>query len=63
MVSKRVTMQDTSLEIDLAPELDNLVSQAKQVNLSEYKIIENEWAKALENGKKVTVDIGINYSG
>ena len=44
-----------------SPELDNLVSQAKNVNLSEYKVIENQWAKALENGQKVTVDININY--
>ena len=44
-----------------SPELDNLVSQAKQVNLSEFKAIESEWAKALENGRKVTVDIHINY--
>ena len=46
-----------------SPELDNLVSQARQVNLSEFKVIENEWAKALENGKKVMTDIDINYSG
>ncbi|GAA0086305.1 hypothetical protein UT300007_27440 [Clostridium sp. CTA-7] len=45
-----------------SPELDNLVSQARKVNLSEYKIIENQWAKALEKGQKVTVDINIKYS-
>ena len=45
-----------------SPELDNLVSQAQRVNQSEFKIIENEWAKALENGQKVTVDIDINYA-
>ena len=45
-----------------SPELDNLVSQAQRVNLSEYKIIENEWARALDRGDKVTVDIHINYS-
>ena len=44
-----------------SPELDNLVSQAKNVNLSEFKVIENQWAKALENGQKVTVDIDVNY--
>ncbi len=44
-----------------SPDLDNLVSQAKNVNLSEFKVIENQWAKALENGQKVTVDIVINY--
>lgn len=46
-----------------SPELDNLVSQAKQVNLSEFKIIENEWARALGDGKTVTVDIEIYYNG
>ena len=44
-----------------SPELDNLVSQAKNVNVSEFKVIENQWAKALENGQKVTVGININY--
>ena len=42
-------------------ELDNLVSQARRVNLSEYKVIENQWANALENGKKVSVNIDIKY--
>ena len=44
-----------------SPELDNLVSQAKNVNLSEYKVLENQWAKALEKGQKVTVNIDIHY--
>lgn len=44
-----------------SPELDNLVSQAQKVNLSEYKILENQWAKALENGQKVSVNIDIHY--
>jgi len=30
-------------------------------NLSEFKVIENQWVKALKNGQKVTVDIVINY--
>ena len=34
------------------PKLDNLVSQAQRVNQSDYNIIENQWAKAIENGKK-----------
>ena len=42
-------------------ELDNLVSQAKNVNMSEYKVIENQWAAALKNGQKVSVKIDINY--
>ena len=45
-----------------SPELDNLVSQAKNVNLSEYRRIENRWAKALKNGQKVTVSIDIHYN-
>ena len=42
-------------------DLDNLVSQARRVNLSEYRKIENQWEKAIHEGKKVTVDIKINY--
>ena len=44
-----------------SPELDNLVSQAQKVNLSEYKILENQWATALENGSEVIVDLKIVY--
>ena len=44
-----------------SPELDNLVSQAKNVNMSEYKVIENQWAAALKNGQKVSVKIDIKY--
>ena len=47
-----------------SPELDNLVSQAKKVNLSEFKKIENKWAEALKPPpQEVTVDIKINYDG
>ena len=46
-----------------SPELDNLVSQLSDVNLSSYKKIENQWAKAIEEGKKVSVDVKINYTG
>ena len=45
-----------------SPELDNLVSQAQRVNSSEYKAIENEWARALKDGKVVSVDIQIHYA-
>ena len=31
--------------------------------LSEYKRIENEWAKAIREGKKVTTDVKILYEG
>lgn len=44
-----------------SPKLDNLVSQAETVNVGEYKVIENRWARALSNGQNVKVDININY--
>ena len=44
-----------------SPELDNLVSQAKEVNWGEYRVIENQWARALKNGQKVTVNIDVKY--
>lgn len=44
-----------------SPEIDNLVSQASNVNLSQYKIIENEWANAIDTGKKVSTNVTINY--
>jgi len=44
-----------------SPKLDNLVSQAKDVNLKDYKHIENDWDKAIKQGEKVTVDIKIGY--
>ena len=48
-----------------SPELDNLVSQAKDVNLKEYRRIERDWADALKSNppKKVEVDVKINYQG
>ncbi|WP_144572643.1 DNA/RNA non-specific endonuclease [Bacillus paramycoides] len=48
-----------------SPKIDNLVSQLSDVNLKEYKKIEEEWAKALkaEPPKEVTVDVEIIYSG
>ena len=45
-----------------SPKLDNLVSQARRVNQSEFKILENQWMKALKNNNKVSVDITINYA-
>jgi hypothetical protein len=45
-----------------SPELDNLVSQAKRVNQSELKVLENHWASALSKKQKVAVDITINYT-
>ncbi|WP_434776871.1 DNA/RNA non-specific endonuclease [Neisseria sp. Ec49-e6-T10] len=46
-----------------SPELDNLVSQLSEVNLSSYKRLENLWAKALQEGKEVSVSVKINYDG
>lgn len=44
-----------------SPELDNLVSQAKSVNMSEYRRMENQWATALKKGEKVKVKIKLDY--
>ncbi|WP_238140712.1 DNA/RNA non-specific endonuclease [Streptococcus suis] len=46
-----------------SPEIDNLVSQLSEVNLSDYKKLENQWAKALEEGKKISVNVKVNYVG
>ena len=46
-----------------SPDIDNEVSQSKLVNLSEYKKIENKWAKALKQGKNVSVSIEVQYEG
>ncbi|MED4534008.1 T7SS effector LXG polymorphic toxin [Metabacillus fastidiosus] len=47
-----------------SPKIDNLVSQLSDVNLKQYKKIEDEWAAALKETppKKVTVDVEIIYS-
>lgn len=41
--------------------LDNLVAMSAELNQGAYKKLENMWAKALEEGKKVFVDIKPNY--
>ncbi|WP_219649729.1 DNA/RNA non-specific endonuclease [Clostridium sporogenes] len=46
-----------------SPKIDNLVSQLEKVNKSQYKKIENQWARALEEGKNVKVNIEIKYEG
>lgn len=48
-----------------SPELDNLISQAKDVNMVDYRSVERDWADALNATppKKVEVDIKINYEG
>ncbi|RDX01540.1 hypothetical protein UR08_09540 [Listeria kieliensis] len=44
-----------------SPDIDNLISQSSKVNQGMYKNIENTWAKAIEEGKKVSVDVKVNY--
>ncbi len=46
-----------------SPDLDNIVSQSSSVNLSKYKKLENQWAKAIEEGKDVSVNVKVNYEG
>ena len=43
--------------------LDNLVSQYWLVNLSSYKKLENEWYRAIQDGKTVEVDVEVIYNG
>lgn len=44
-----------------SPKLDNLVSQARNVNRKEFRAIEREWETALRNNQKVSAEIIINY--
>lgn len=44
-----------------SPEIDNLISQSSKVNQSAYKKIENQWARAISEGKQVSVDVNVNY--
>ncbi len=44
-------------------QLDNLVSQYWLVNLSSYKVLENEWYRAIQAGKSVEVDVEVIYNG
>ncbi len=43
--------------------MDNLVSQSSNVNLSQYKRLENKWANAIKEGKQVKVDVNVKYDG
>lgn len=46
------------------PEISyNHFAQNARFNLSEYRVIENKWKKALKAGKRVTVDIHAAYTG
>ena len=44
-------------------QLDNLVSQHWLVNLSFYKLLENEWYRAIRDGKTVGVSVCVEYAG
>ncbi|WP_366248086.1 DNA/RNA non-specific endonuclease [Terribacillus aidingensis] len=48
-----------------SPKIDNLVSQLSDVNLKQYKKLEDEWAAALKEipPKPVKVDVEIKYDG
>ncbi|WP_229596566.1 DNA/RNA non-specific endonuclease [Rossellomorea vietnamensis] len=48
-----------------SPKIDNLVSQLSDVNLKQYKKIEDEWAAALKETppKEVTINLEVIYSG
>ena len=47
-----------------SPHLDNVVSQDGYLNTHEYRSMERTWAKAINNGQKVTdISIKVNYSG
>ena len=43
--------------------LDHFVPMRRNLNRSNWKIMENTWKKALDQGQKVQVEIKINYSG
>ncbi|WP_421558407.1 DNA/RNA non-specific endonuclease [Pseudomonas canadensis] len=43
--------------------LDNLVSQSRKANLSDFAKLENKWAQAIKDGKKVSTEIKPNYTG
>lgn len=52
------------LEIDLEVLriIDNLVSQLSGMNLSDYKVLENSWAKEIDAGKTVSINVEIEYN-
>jgi DNA/RNA non-specific endonuclease len=41
----------------------NMVPQDQNLNQSEWKVMENKWAAALQDGKSVHVHIDLNYDG
>ncbi|WP_367249770.1 DNA/RNA non-specific endonuclease [uncultured Gemella sp.] len=43
--------------------LDNLLSQAKDVNLKTYRRLERDWSESIKVNKKVEVHVKIEYVG
>ena len=43
--------------------MDNLVSQYWLVNLSSYRKLENDWKRAIQDGKNVDVNVCVEYNG
>ncbi|GHT84851.1 hypothetical protein FACS1894137_08390 [Spirochaetia bacterium] len=52
-------------QFDGSPDLDNIVSQSEKINSrgGAYNKLEDEWAKAIREGKQVKVSIEIEYAG
>ncbi len=44
-------------------DIDNLVAMNGDLNTNAWRSMEREWANALKDGKKVKVDIKVNYVG
>lgn len=44
-------------------DLDNLIPQDRSINRGAYKSLENQWARELEDGQEVYVDISPIYHG
>ncbi len=47
----------------MSADLDNLLSQAKDVNLKTYRRLERDWSEAIKENKKVEVHVKIEYVG
>ncbi len=47
----------------MSADLDNLLSQAKDVNLKNYRRLERDWSEAIKENKKVEVHVKIEYVG
>ena len=43
--------------------MDNLVSQYWLVNMSSYRKLENDWKRAIQDGKTVDVNVEVEYDG